>query len=431
MQIKRLAAAIALATISCQTMASTFNAVEPRALGMGGIGAATADATNAHYYNPALLATKQKTKLFTVDAAFAALLTDPGNMAGAVTDFNSGNYISNFTTALTNLNATLPVGLPTPAEIIAIDAARAQVVIATNELNAGIKTMSAKPVLVGANLGGSLAIPNKTYSMAGYYSAWGEIGAVFTFSNADETFLTNTADALGTLDSSTATTADSLATATFTSDLRLAAVTVKEYGASIAKKQTVKGHDFVWGVTPKLQTVGVIAQKFAGDQLDNANTTNVLGSEVSSTGANIDVGLLKHFDKGLRAGLTIKNLLPMSYDAPAAFGGKVKIGPAFRLGGAFKSKRLMAGIDMDLLPNDALLGSEGASQFLAVGAELDLWILKARTGYRLDLQNADASIATAGLGFNFFLAHVDLGAGVNTADPLRGLNLSAQVGVNW
>jgi len=83
--------------------------------------------------------------------------------------------------------------------------------------------------------------------------------------------------------------------------------------------------------------------------------------------------------------------------------------------------------DMDLIENDPA-GFESKSQYLGLGAELDLfdWV-QLRAGYRHNLSDSDSSIPTLGFGFSPFGVHADLALAGNSTD----LAVSMQLGFRF
>lgn len=421
MRMTHLAAAVVMAAITTHANAVTFGAPDARSLGMGGVGAASADATNAHYYNPALLATKQKTKLFTADAMGTLIVADSDDLFTSGTEFADNDYIGAWLTALDQFQTAIGTGIPAN-----ITTAKNNFLVANANLNSGLDSISGKPVTAAGNASAVLAIPNKPYSIAVSTGAWVDGGMVAEYTDADRQTLLDTQTAVSNCDPGTPATCSgvtAIGVPTFSTNFQLRAAFVKETSVTIAKKQTIMGHDLVVGITPKLQMIDTIDKKFAGNATSSFSLSLADGLK-SYTGVNVDLGVAKMLGNGLRTGIVVKNLLPMSYDT--VLGNTIKIGPAIRTGAAYKSKRLTAGIDLDLLPNDPA-GAGSTNQYLAMGAELDLWILKGRAGYRYDIANSANSMSTFGIGFNLFIAHIDAALAVGG----QGLSGGAQLGVKW
>ncbi|MDH5257335.1 MAG: hypothetical protein OEX07_04990, partial [Gammaproteobacteria bacterium] len=102
-----------------------------------------------------------------------------------------------------------------------------------------------------------------------------------------------------------------------------------------------------------------------------------------------------------------------------------------RIGTSYQNNWVTAGIDLDLTRNDSAVSGE-ESQYLALGAELDVWLAKLRLGYRANLASDNNNTVSAGLGLYLFGLNVDAAVafGEGETGP-NDINAGLQVGLQW
>ncbi len=91
----------------------------------------------------------------------------------------------------------------------------------------------------------------------------------------------------------------------------------------------------------------------------------------------------------------------------------IKIGPQARAGVSHQTEWVTVALDADLNSAEPV-GYESATQYVGIGAELDIWdTVQLRVGYRHNLEDSDTSVPTVGIGLSPFGIHIDLAAAAN------------------
>ena len=130
-------------------------------------------------------------------------------------------------------------------------------------------------------------------------------------------------------------------------------------------------------------------------------------------------------------GLVIKNLIPQSFKTPSTSGSQIEISPAVRAGTSYQYRWATVAADLDLTTNTGP-ASGIDSQFLSVGAELDVWLAKIRLGYRANLATANNNTVSAGLGLYLFGLNIDAAAAFGEgAEGPNDINAGFQIGLQW
>jgi hypothetical protein len=234
----------------------------------------------------------------------------------------------------------------------------------------------------------------------------------------------------GTISSSTAyndllTTAQ-LAGATTTggsftnnnSSLNFRGITIAEvpltYGRAINEDLAIGGNlKFMQGRA--YQTSVPVFQNF-GDAMNKAKD-----HYKESQNFGLDLGLLYRFGDKLRLGMVGRNLNGPSFAIPGLNNGpddSIRELPQVRAGIAYKPLRfLVFAADMDLTRNDSTVPGGGyQSQNVAGGVELNIFkFIQLRGGIYTNLAQSDIGpVYTAGLGLNFWLLNLDIGAAMGS-----------------
>jgi hypothetical protein len=136
----------------------------------------------------------------------------------------------------------------------------------------------------------------------------------------------------------------------------------------------------------------------------------------------LDLGLLYRFGDKLRLGMVGRNLNGPSFAMPSLVSGgpddSIRELPQVRAGIAYKPLSfLVFAADMDLTRNDTTVPGGGyQSQNVAGGLELNIFkFIQLRGGIYTNLAQSDIGpVYTAGLGLNFWLINLDIGAAMGS-----------------
>ena len=430
--------------------ATGFLPQEARGMAMGGAGVAVGNSRQAHYYNPSLLVNAPEEEDFNFEVDLAVRLSDSDKLIQSVKDFADDDPISALGTSITDLNTAVDNINPlnTPAQIkTSLTPSLQGVVDSSTGIQTGIQNVTGKSFSLDANLGTFASVPNLDIStgvgFAVYVNGWANVGIQGKLAEQDntsmDTFINSGQTIIDSNDPTTIlaqinTLVNNDPTANLQSSVSIQGGAVVEIGIAMAKKQTINNYDLDIGITPKIQkvtTFGIektLAELEAGidlaDQEDPETTTSF----------NFDIGISKELDDHWTTGLIIKNLIPYTYDVKNV-DKDVEIAPSARIGAAWKNNWISAGADLDLTKNEDI-ASLSETQFLSLGAELDVWILQLRGGYRQNLAGGGGSGPSVGFGLYLLGLNIDAAVASNSIDPgglsdADNINASAQLGFNW
>ena len=398
MNNKVLAAAIGLAGVltAHQALAVPFSSFDPRSFAMGGAGVAAATSANAVFFNPALLAAANEDEDFSVDLLGGVRAADPDELIDAVDNFSANNSIQVFSTAITNYN---------PSNTTPIENAAAQLI-------ADLQSISNKAVQLEVDAGLVIGVPNKNLGVSVYVNGWGVGGSIAEATQAD-------LDAINQVVTDvTSSQAPTDPTNTLTSSISARFAVITETGVAVAKDF----NGYAVGITPKYVKVTTNDYQFIGNQIDNADIDMSQG-EATDSNFNLDIGVARDLGNGLKAGLAIKNLLSQEYTT--VLNNKIKIDPMARIGGVYQNSWTTVAVDLDLTENDPG-GFDTVTQFLAVGAEFDLFdTAQLRLGVRHNLSDTpyESDTLSAGIGLSPFGAHLDISVAGNADEVGAALQL--------
>ena len=420
-----------LLLFSTQTLALPFQSIDPRSLGMGGVGVASGTSANASFMNPALLAAAYEDEDFSLEFLGGVRIQDPGGLIDEVDNYQNNDLESQLTDSINRFNQINSNPITSPQQLA--ESARA-VEDAANIILDQLNKFTNKP-LQGEAFGGMvIGIPSKKMGTALAVNAYLIGGGKVNFTNADNDLVQSVIDdAVATADGSRPdalitndVVADQISGASnvvdnLTSNVESRGAAIVEIGLSLAREVNIGGHGVAIGITPKY----VALETF--DYRVDVNTAEFDANKGlrEFNDFNFDMGLARDFGNGWKAGLVAKNLLSKKYKTVQ--GNTIKINPQVRLGVSRRNDWLTLAADMDLMENDPA-GFESKSQYLGLGAELDLfdWV-QLRAGYRHNLSDSDSSIPTLGFGFSPFGVHADLALAGNATD----LAISFQLGFRF
>lgn len=402
-----------LAVIAGDAGAVSFGTFDPRSMAMGGAGVAAGTSANAGFFNPALLAAGRKGEDFSLEFPVVGVrIADRDDMLSSLDDFQSANYIDNFSNAVNQWNAATTAG--------ELSAAKDAVVSTGRALVAGFGTLSNKALQGELNAGAVVGVPSQRFGASLIVSSRAVGGALLDITQSDINNINAVIDGLdsnnlnGIVDNNGKIIDP---TQNLTSTVQGRGLVMSEAGISLAREFSVAGRPLALGITPKVVQVTTFDYRV---DVDTADITVDQG-EKSYTDFNFDLGALHRYSNGWSTGIVVKNVIPHEYTT--VLGNKVKVDPQVRLGFAYEWKAVTVASDIDLLENDPA-GFDGATQYVALGAEVNAWdFAQLRMGYRYNISDSDTSTVAVGLGLSPFGVHLDLAAMGNKDEVGAGMQL--------
>jgi len=430
--------ALSLSLISLQALAISFGSFDPRTHAMGGVGVASGDASNANYFNPALLAMTQDEDDFSlVIPTIGVGLTDPDKLVDKLDSYDNANYEQALDATINKFNATGSSGNPAGYVTTASEVARA-----SQNLLTAIQNFSNNTLGLDANAGVLIAVPSKTLGVSvaatGRLVASGLINVTSADINLVQSYI-NVLNCIGALDSGSATLPDVLScddsnniindttgafnntntTATLSSSIKLRGAIVKEISVSFARKFSSLD-DVAIGITPK--SVNVETYDYSVT-LETADIDADQGKR-SYSDANLDIGAAKNLTEKIKVGLVGKNIFSKEYTT--VLGNTVKIEPQLRTGIAYQNDWALIAVDLDLTKNKGV-GFTEDTQYIAAGIEFDAFdTFQLRAGYRHNLKsnsNISSGLPSLGIGLSPFGVHIDVSVANNDDELQAGLQL--------
>jgi hypothetical protein len=406
--------------ISMDIWAMPFGVYDPRSIAMGGAGVASANSSNAIFFNPSLLAQYQTRKhrarnsrfVFPV-ASFSAsqLLED-------ISDFDKDDPEQALSDSISAYNTN-------PSQTTAADVASA-----TKDLKQGLSKFADEPVFFDAFLGLTIGIGDKREGGAFVFSRRAIGDGLASLSNGDKRLMGDYIEAMDYVASGGSSGAphpelfaadgsllDQTDTLSSTADGRSLFLT--ELGVAMAWGRLFDaGLDI--GFTPKV---------VQGDTYEySADLANLRSrSEHKSNDKwhfTFDAGLNKTLNNNVNVGLVIKNIIPMDFDT--ASGGRIRVKAQPRIGIAFPSNWGYWAADVDLRENEAI-GSGDGTRFISLGGEWRLSLLTLRTGLKQNLTGHSDNAQRAysfGLGYRFIGWSIDTAIIDSGAEKAASLQLS-------
>jgi len=432
---KNLILSIVISLFSMQTFAASFGVFDPRSLAMGGTGVASGDASNASYYNPALLSLTHEDDDFNlVIPTVTAGYSDPKDLKDALDTYDDANYETALDNAISTYNTS-----STAAQLITNSAT---VATAAQNIKNGVNTLANKALVINANAGVLLAIPSKFIAVSVYTAGRAVGGVNLNVTTADNTLLQDYIDTLSCIGnlSGSASVADVVACESGTTDVinnstgkfnntntanaltstvQIRGAVITEVGISLAHKFKSL-NDMSLGITPKSLNVNTFDSALG---VETGNTDIDKGRK-DYTDANVDLGMAMKLSEKVKVGLVAKNLI--SKDYKTILNNTVSVDTQYRAGIAYQNDWVLLAADADLTKNKGF-GFENDTQNVAVGAEFDLYdTFQLRAGYSHNLENkteADDGSPSVGIGLSPFGIHLDLAVATNSAGLQAGLQL--------
>lgn len=391
-------------------------AVDPRSVGMGGAGVATANGVNAVYQNPSKLADLPNEK-FTFEAPFAMRVLDSGDLVNKLDTLNSeANAMSS---ALSSFNGT-----PGTAGNAGAAVSRFSNALASANTN----------TLTGALYGGLFfALPKAGQGYALKIDSRTEFGSTIDYVSADQTQINSIATNLTNCGAGNATACSAAQGQTtggkinnLTSGVVVRGVMLADVGVSAARHfDNFGGVDI--GVTPKFIKITSFDSS-QSIQSGNASSSSTSGNQKSESMFSFDLGASKSFKTAaghnVTTGAVMKNVV--SKTLKTALGNTIEIAPQVTAGAAYGAGWFTGTADVDLIKNKAVITSlTKESQFVRLGAEFDAkgWA-QIRLGYRHDITGNYAGLPSIGLGLNLKVLNLDASlAAVNKKELVAAIQL--------
>jgi len=428
--------------LSQNTYATAFLPQDPRALGMGGVGVAAANSAQAHFYNPSLLHNARADEDFNFEIMGAIRAADNDHLIQAMKDFDDEQLFINFSDDLASFTTALARQVIDLNEVLST---RDDFSNSSVALRQGIHDVTGKSITVDANVGTLLSIPNgQKISWTAYINGWSSFSVQGTLApNDDQTMedIINLLDFdINSFDPTVISNALDILDPEnkLQSTLSMNGALFIEYGLSLASKYVTGGYDIDVGITPKYIQVVTYDYVRSLEELDQNSEPYEQEEEKTYSTFNFDLGISKQLTENWKSGIVIKNIIPQSFKSPSGR-SKARLEPAARVGVSYANNWINLGADLDLTENADVI-SFSKSRFLAMGAEVDVWLLKLRAGYRANLSAKGGNVPSIGAGLYLFGLNVDAAIAANQLDipsdidellEYDDLSASVQVGLQF
>ncbi len=374
--------------------AVNFGIYESRAMGMGGAAVASANTENAVYYNPALMAFHDEKEEAGRDGRFFFPTL-------------SVQALENIEDAEDAWDRNLDAQLSASVDAFNADpnAASAQAVAdSIQELNGVIEELGNEDYLVDAFAGFSVSEPGAREGGGFYFGTRVVGGGRANVTQEDLDLIDDYVEAMNFVASGGANgeahpelfDADGNLIdpeETLGSTVDVGAIALTEWGVAAAKEFSIFGRPVALGITPKVKRVDVFreARGYSDGDIDlDENDRTYLS-------LNVDAGMAMEVGEHFRFGLSIKDLIPESFESGT--GREINLRARPRMGVAYVNSWATVGLDVDLAENEPVAG-ELPSQDASLGVELSpFWDIDLRLGYRHDLSGIREDIVSAGLGY--------------------------------
>lgn len=410
--------------------AESYRPFHARTLGMGDTGVASANASAAALFNPALLAAQESSKDFEVlFPAIGVSVADEDELLDQI-DEDVSNLIDEWDNKILQYNALFDQFNSNPGSVnrTQIDAAVNDVVNTLDTLNSQLLELDGKALNGNVNFLFNMSIPNDDFAMS--LTASAVVLSAVRGNYKDEAIISDFGPALNDLTddliNGTASTDSSksyaqyvesvssggsdveLKTPDLESEGEVVIVALGELGLSLAREFDFGGNTIALGITPKYQyvrTVDFTAQAVEDEEngfddiIDDAED-----SQTNDSNLNIDVGAA-YTVGNWRIGLSARNLIGQEYKTDR--GRKIKLNPLLRTGAAYFGNGFTLAADLDLTELDGVFNNS-ESQYASLGAEIDVNLVQLRGGYRHNLSDGDDKLLTAGVGFSLLGAAFEL-----------------------
>lgn len=387
-----VAAAASLAAVTLPASAAGFGIFEPKTLALGGAGVAIADAGNATFYNPALLANYDydEDKPGNGRLYFPASSLSVSDSIFDAQDIEDDELVDQISSAVSDFNTTQ-------------SAQNAQTVVdSIGRLNSSLTDLQDARVNADGFVGLVISEPGDGQGGAFYVGGRAYGSGLLNITDTDLGLLDDYAEGLDFIASngSRGQAHPELFDATgnlidprddLTSTATALGVASMEVGVSFAQRFTVWGQDIALGATPKF-SVFYTSEAFLDLQNNNVVTAT---AEQSQRQLNLDLGFATQFGNW-QLGLAVKDVFEQSLDTD--LGNTIDIGVKPRLGLGYSNNRWLVGLDVDVIPIDTV-GNNIKTQDLSFGVQWRAFRQTyLRSGLRQDINNSENSETVISLG---------------------------------
>ena len=372
---------------------TTFGIYDARTLAMGGASVASANNSNAQFYNAALLAFNEEIEEKTQDSRFLFPLLIPRVSESAITleDLSQDDPIQAMTRAVSNFN-------------IEPDEMGAQVVVdVAANLDAALAELDGEDLTSDIYFGLAVSEPGKFQGAGFFLGTRLLVGGQSTITAADRAVLAAYQEGLTFVASGGAqgTEHPEIFDANgmlidpggdFDSTVSAAGALITEAGHAMSRQMHLFGHPIAAGFSFKVMRIDAFedVERIVDDRIDTERNSEYHGN------INFDVGVVKEIGERWRVALAVKDIIPHNYET--SLGTPIRLRPRARIGAAYLAGRFQIAVDADLIENEPL-GSERPTQEVALGSE---WFfkspLKFRAGYRQDIRGNRDGVASLGVG---------------------------------
>lgn len=394
----------------------SFGAPDSRSMGMGMTGVASADSTNAAYFNPALLAVYSKRKHLGGNQRIAlpSLSGLASDSVLGLEDIDDADYENTITAAVNEFNTTAD-----PDDVLSTLA----------RLEDDLSDTTSSRLRADVQALAILRIPDRQQGGAFYVGSRGVLDGALDYTSADEALLEdyleelrfiNEGGAPGVLHPELYTGSDlNDPTDSLNSSADAMALIINEIAFSMGWAVNWWGTDMLVGVTPKIMQV--TTREYRADAV--SGSLNLNGEYKDDVTLNLDLGWAKQLDDQLTLGVAVKNLIPTRFRTES--GRSVDLKPQLRFGAAYRTGWGELTADLDLIENDPLSKGDPVQE-LGLGGEYRFGEQRVRVGAVKNLA-ADAGggsiIYTFGLRLRFGAYYSDFTYGSGKDHQAAALQL--------
>ncbi len=392
---------------------------------MGGTGVASADAGNAVFHNPALLAQYQydedegRTSAFILPTITARV----SDTVQEIADFREQDYDGQLSSAIAAFNANNG----------SANSARA-VLDASLNLQDGLSRVSSGPVVADGNVAFVIAIPSLKQGGAFFFNQRFVGDGHITKTPEDQALLDAYVETMQFVltgqDPPSQEVIDKIVdnnnqlidqTGNLTSSASAAGIALTELGVAMAGEFALFKQNILLGITPKFIKAETYATESTATNDLNENRDTYNRWDITA-----DVGMAKIISNTWNIGLSVKNIVPLKYTTNT--NKDINLEPQVRAGVAYKTGWGMLAFDLDVMEN-AAVGTGDKTQYSLFGAEWDFKWGKLRGGYNYNFRASSAAkkgLFSGGIQLSPFGMLLDLAYADNGVERAAALQTGFQ-----
>ncbi len=381
MDKSRLSVAIAITFSSTSSLAGSY-AVDARASAMGGTGVVSSTYLTAPFYNPALAAIYRRND-------------------------NVGLLLPSLGVAYSDENQLVD-SIDTITELLETDLNNITQQTA-DELDAVMNGVQGSSARLEFGTMAAVGIPNSYVSATIFGKAYAESFVAPDIAIVDATISDSNLQ---------------IADRAVRSRVNAVSISTLEAGVTFAKYYNVLGQHMSFGVSPKIQRVDTYVYSAS---INNYDLKDVFENSTSEATFNMDVGVL-WLNGPFRVGLSGTNLISRDIETQSISTSSgvmqtysYQLEPQFTLGAGFVADDFSITADYDVNENERFDQFNDDTQWLRIGAELDvLRQFQLRAGYKTNLAyDGGEGTLTGGIGFTpMGLFGLDLAIAYTNADSM-------------